>query len=179
MPQSATPTGKPAARRRTSRILGLALVLLTLALALPAGASAFVSGGGGGWFKQSSGTTAPLYAVAFPDAAHGWAVGEGGTILVTTNGGVSPAPTAAPKIAKLQPASARRGATVTISGTDFGAAQGTSSVKYGATKCTGYVSWSDTRIKCKVPAQAKYGAVRVTVTTAAGKSNAMIFTVKR
>jgi hypothetical protein len=48
MLQSATPTDKPAARRRTSRLLGLALVLLSLALALPAGASAFIPTGGGG-----------------------------------------------------------------------------------------------------------------------------------
>jgi hypothetical protein len=90
MLQPATPTGKPAARRRTSRLLGLALVLLTLALALPASASAFISSGGtGGWSAQSSGTTAGLNAVAFIDATHGWAVGGAGTILATTNGGGS------------------------------------------------------------------------------------------
>ena len=105
-------------------------------------------------------------------------MGEGGTILATTNGGVSPAP-AAPSIAGLKPASAKRGALVTISGTDFGAARGTSSVKFGSKKCTKYVSWSDTRIKCRVPAKAKYGVVKVTVTTTAGKSNAMSFKVKR
>jgi len=83
-----------------------------------------------------------------------------------------------PAITKLLPASGKRGAFVTISGTDFGAARGTSSVKFGAKKCAQYVSWSATRIKCRVPAQAKYGAVNVTVTTTAGKSNAKRFTVK-
>jgi len=51
-------------------------------------------------------------------------------------------------------------------------------VKFGSKACTTYVSWSATQIKCKVPATAKYGAVQVTVATAAGKSNAMSFTVK-
>ena len=52
-------------------------------------------------------------------------------------------------------------------------------MKFGARICAKYVSWSATQIKCKVPAKAKYGAVQVTVTTAAGKSNALSFTVKR
>ena len=39
MLQSATPSGKPAGRRRAARLFTLALVLLTLALALPAGAA--------------------------------------------------------------------------------------------------------------------------------------------
>jgi len=45
MPQPATPTGKPAARRRAPRLLGVALVLLALALAPPAAAAAFASPG--------------------------------------------------------------------------------------------------------------------------------------
>jgi photosystem II stability/assembly factor-like uncharacterized protein len=134
--------------------------------------------GGATWSTQSSGGSAALLGVTFGDATHGWAVGEGGTILATSTGGVSPVPTA-PSIAVLKPASARRGALVTISGTDFGATQGTGAVKFGSRTCTKYVSWSDTQIKCRVPAKAKFGAVKVTVTTTAGKSNAMSFTVKR
>ena len=107
-----------------------------------------------------------------------------GTIAVTTPGGTGASAasftvTPSPSITKLKPASAKRGATVTITGTDFGAAQDTSSVKFGSRTCTRYVSWSATQIKCKVPAKARYGAVQVTVTTTAGKSNAVSFTVKR
>ncbi len=40
MKQSATPSGKPPARRRAARLFALALTLLALALALPAGAAA-------------------------------------------------------------------------------------------------------------------------------------------
>ena len=83
------------------------------------------------------------------------------------------------KITRLSPTSAKRGGTVTITGTGFGKTRGSSSVKFGATACTKYVSWSATQIKCKVPASAKYGVVKVTVKTAAGTSNAKSFTVKR
>ena len=142
--------------------------------------------GGANWSAQSSGGAAWLTAVAFSDATHGWAVGgtlldeatATATILATTTGGVYPVP-AAPSITKLKPATGKRGTTVTVSGTDFGAARGAGSVKFGATKCTKYVSWSDTQIKCRVPAQAKYGAVKVTVTTTAGTSDALSFKVKR
>ena len=39
------------------------------------------------WSAQSSGSSAALTNVAFPNATHGWAVGDGGTILATANGG--------------------------------------------------------------------------------------------
>jgi len=84
-----------------------------------------------------------------------------------------------PMIAKLKPASAKRGATVTISGSGFGTNSAARSVKFGTAKCASYVSWSDAQIKCKVPAKAKYGKISVTVTTAGGVSNAVSFTVKR
>jgi ABC-type amino acid transport substrate-binding protein len=84
-----------------------------------------------------------------------------------------------PKVATLKPASAKRSATVTISGSEFGAQRSTSHVKFGATKCTKYVSWSDAQIKCRVPATAKFGKQTVTVTTTVGTSNALSFKVKR
>jgi hypothetical protein len=92
---------------------------------------------------------------------------------------VEPAPAPKPAISRLSPASGRRGATVTIIGTAFGARQVKSSVAFGSKKCTRYVSWSATRIKCKVPAKAAFGAQKVRVTTTAGKSGAKPFKVKR
>jgi len=80
---------------------------------------------------------------------------------------------------KLSPTSGRRGAIVTLTGRYFGAKRGTSYVKFGSTKCTKYVSWTGTRIKCRVPARAKFGKVKVTVVTAGDTSNARTFTVKR
>ena len=85
----------------------------------------------------------------------------------------------APTVTQLKPASARRGATVIISGASFGSAGTASFVKFGARKCATYPSWSDTQITCKVPAKAQYGKVSVTVTTTGGVSNAKRFTVKR
>ena len=134
--------------------------------------------GGATWSKQSPGSPGALQGVTVIDATRGWAVGSGGLILATKSGGLPPA-TAAPSITRLQPAAGKRGATVTVSGTGFGASQGGGSVKFGAKTCTKYVSWSATLIKCKVPTAAKYGSLKVTVTTAAGASNAMSFTVKR
>ncbi len=83
-----------------------------------------------------------------------------------------------PTITKLKPTSGKRGATVTITGTGFGTKRGTGFVKFGAGKCTKYVSWSATSIRCKVPAKAKLGTLKVKVTTAAGTSNAKSFKVK-
>jgi subtilisin family serine protease len=84
-------------------------------------------------------------------------------------------------ITKLRPASGRRGAVVSITGMGFGTRSGpsSSSVRFGAKKCATYLSWSATQIRCRVPAKARYGAVQVTVTTTAGTSNAVSFTVKR
>jgi photosystem II stability/assembly factor-like uncharacterized protein len=39
------------------------------------------------WTKQNSGTTNTLYSVCFVDSLSGWAVGDGGIILHTVNGG--------------------------------------------------------------------------------------------
>jgi hypothetical protein len=84
-----------------------------------------------------------------------------------------------PKITKLARTAARRGAIVTIIGTGFGARRGSSYVKYGSKKCTRYVSWTKTRIRCRVPAKARFGALRIRVTTAGGTSKGKSFRVKR
>ena len=109
---------------------------------------------------------------------------ESGAISVTAAGatGISAASFSvipAPTITGLTPASGKRGALVTISGTDFGAVRGSGSVRFGGKICRTYPSWSDTRIVCRVPAKAAFGAVKVTVRTEGGTSNAKSFTVKR
>ncbi|MEI6450107.1 MAG: protein kinase [Actinomycetes bacterium] len=141
---------------------------------------------GGPAAPRSRGSRRALWLVAAAVLA---VVAVAGTLWVVLNGGAfgggggaSASPSASGQssvatVAKLKPASAKRGATVTIIGTGFGAARGASSVKFGAKTCTTYTSWRATQIKCKVPTKAKYGAVTVTVTTAAGKSKAMGFTV--
>ena len=82
---------------------------------------------------------------------------------------------AKPVLTQLSPAKGAIGATVTLTGTGFGAARGTSTVKFGAKTVTKYVSWSATRIKVKVPKDTAKGTVKVTVKTSAGTSAAKTF----
>jgi photosystem II stability/assembly factor-like uncharacterized protein len=60
-----------------------ALFLTLTALLLPSAALAADAP----WAPQTSGTTQPLYGVSFVNENAGWAVGGGGSILSTTNGG--------------------------------------------------------------------------------------------
>jgi photosystem II stability/assembly factor-like uncharacterized protein len=57
------------------------------AWAVGQGGAILVAKDGTHWTAQRSGTTKDLAGVAFADASHGWAVGDHGTILATTDGG--------------------------------------------------------------------------------------------
>ena len=109
-----------------------------------------------------------------------------GTVSLTTPGGsatssasytVTGALQAKPVLIKLSPVSGKRSATVTITGKNLGKRSG-GYVTFGSARCTKYVSWSSTRIKCRVPEKARFGRAKVVVVTAAGSSNAKAFTVK-
>jgi photosystem II stability/assembly factor-like uncharacterized protein len=63
-------------------LLTLPLLLLTAHCLLP---SAYCSG----WTRQPSGTMAWLHAVHFIDQNHGWVAGSSGTLLQTSDGGVT------------------------------------------------------------------------------------------
>src|SRR5262249_57820190 len=73
-----------------------------------------------------------------------------------------PPPTPAPTITSLSPGSGAIGTPVTITGTNFGATQGTSTVTFNGTTATP-TSWSATSIVAPVPAGATAGPVAVTV----------------
>jgi hypothetical protein len=77
-------------------------------------------------------------------------------------------------IASVNPTSGAVGAPVTIDGANFGATQGTSTVKFNGTSATP-TSWSATSIVVPVPAGATTGNVVVTVGGVA--SNGLSFTV--
>src|SRR5258708_9368138 len=81
---------------------------------------------------------------------------------------------ATPSITGLSPTSAAVGTSVTITGTNFGATQGTSTVQFNGTLATP-TSWSATSIVAPVPAGATTGNVVVTVSGVA--SNGMSFAV--
>lgn len=102
-----------------------------------------------------------------------------GNVVVTVGGVVSngvgftvSAP--APGITSLNPTSGLVGATVTVTGMNFGATQGTSTVKFNGTTATA-ASWSATSIVVTVPAGATTGNVVVTVGGVA--SSGVAFTV--
>ena len=108
-----------------------------------------------------------------------------GPISVTTSAGTARSAAsfivmqAGPHISTLSPGSGKRGATVTITGSGFGAVLGSGSVRFGARSCSLYLSWRNTRITCKVPAKAAFGRLSVAVRSSSGVSNAVGFTVKR
>jgi hypothetical protein len=100
--------------------------------------------------------------------------------VTSASPGPSPSPTVAkPALASISPTKGLRGARVTLKGSNFGKPRGAGYVKFGAKKCGKYISWSATKIVCKVPSGAAFGKVKVKVYTAAGASNHKYFTVKR
>jgi hypothetical protein len=102
-----------------------------------------------------------------------------GIVVVTVGGTASNGVTftvtvPSPAIASLNPTSGLVGTSVTITGTNFGASQGTSTVKFNGTAGTP-TSWSATTIAVPVPTGATAGNVVVTVGGAS--SNGVSFTV--
>lgn len=101
-----------------------------------------------------------------------------GNVVVTVSGvvsnGVSFTVLPTPSIASLSPTSGAVGTSVTITGANFGATQGASTVTFGGTAGTP-TSWSATSIAVTVPAGATTGNVVVTFSGVA--SNGVNFTV--
>ncbi|MGO9229857.1 MAG: IPT/TIG domain-containing protein, partial [Bryobacteraceae bacterium] len=83
--------------------------------------------------------------------------------------------TPAPSITSLSPTSGPVSTSVTITGTNFGASQGASTVAFNGTAAGTATSWSATSIVVKVPTGATTGNVVVTVGGLA--SNGVSFTV--
>src|SRR5262249_14447041 len=92
--------------------------------------------------------------------------------LITTFKGSGALPS--PSITSLSPTSGAVGTSVTITGTNFGSSQGTSTVTFNGTTATP-TSWSSTSIAVPVPSGATTGNVVVTVGGTA--SNGVSFTV--
>ncbi|MGB7727462.1 MAG: IPT/TIG domain-containing protein [Candidatus Acidiferrum sp.] len=91
-----------------------------------------------------------------------------------SGGGTPPPDPSVPSIGSLSQASGPVGTAITIAGTNFGAAQGTSTVTFNGTAGTP-TSWSGTSIAVAVPSGATTGNVVVTVGGVA--SNGVNFTV--
>ena len=104
-----------------------------------------------------------------------------GPVVVTVGGEASNQVTftvtvPAPSITGLEPTSGRTGASVTITGENFGASRGTSTVTFNGTPAATYTIWSDTSITVTVPTNATTGSVVVTV--GGQVSNGVEFTVE-
>src|SRR5213075_955834 len=102
-----------------------------------------------------------------------------GSVVVTiggvaSNGITFTVSTPAPSLTSLNPTSGVVGTSVTIAGANFGATQGTSTVKFNGVAATP-TSWSATSIVAPVPSGATTGNVVVTVGGVA--SNGVSFTV--
>lgn len=83
-----------------------------------------------------------------------------------------------PEITAVSPGRAAPGAAVTIAGSGFGVTRGASFVSFGGARpgYSDYLSWTDSQVRCRVPAGAG-GLLEVTVTTDAGTSNGLGFGV--
>ena len=79
--------GRSAATRRLTHRATLAAAIAFAILI--AAASVALAAAYNAWTAQTSGTTQTLYGIAMPDGTHGWAIGGGGTIRTTTNGGTN------------------------------------------------------------------------------------------
>jgi RHS repeat-associated protein len=102
-----------------------------------------------------------------------------GNVVVTVSGassnGVSFTVLATPTLTSLSPTSGAVGASVTITGTNFGSTQGTGGVKFNGTAATSITSWSSTSIVAVVPTGATTG--NVVVTASGVGTNGVSFTV--
>lgn len=119
-----------------------------------------------------------VYAIKFNAASAGqtltvrWSMGSvspdsGGSInlyAATLDG--SPAAATGPAITQISPTSGGLGTNVTITGSGFGATQGTSTVTFNGVIATP-TSWSDTQIQVPAPASSNTGNIVVTVAGAA------------
>ena len=115
--------------------------------------------------QSSAGSTAATWTLA----ATGWTAQLATFKAAVGGGGGTP-----PSISVLSPTSGPVGTTVTITGTNFGSTQGTSSVTFNGTLGVP-ASWSATSIVVPVPSGATTGNVEVVVGGVA--SNGMSFTV--
>lgn len=68
-----------------------------------------------------------------------------------------------PTLTAIVPDSGAVGDTVMITGKKFGSAKGTSAVNFGSITASNIISWNDSSIRVKVPANSSTGNVTVTV----------------
>src|SRR5262249_27418398 len=130
--------------------------------------SPVITARGGGTLEHQVGAAAGSYSATAPVSGGSWVM----QLVAFRAAGMSSI--AAPLIASLSPPSGPVGTVVTISGSNFGSTQGTSTVMFNGKAATP-TSWSATSIVVPVPTGATTGSVVVGVGGTA--SNGATFTV--
>ena len=152
----------------TVTTMGTPTPSLTESGALPSGVTFKDNGNGTGTLSGTPASgTGGTYSLTFT-ASNGVGTPANQSFTLTVN------LVAAPSIANLSTTSGPVGTPVTIAGTNFGAAQGTSTVTFNGTAATPTI-WSPTSIVAPVPGGATTGNVVVTVGGQA--SNGLTFSV--
>jgi hypothetical protein len=138
-----------------------------------AGAVRSVPVAGGTVTTLASALNSPYAIVADGSSIYWTELGTNGTDGTIKKIGV--AIPSVPHIISISPTSGPAGTLVTITGSNFGSTQSSSTITFGATPAT-VSSWSDTQIKAIVPSLSA-GTYDVVVTTSAGISNSVVFTL--
>jgi len=110
------------------------------------------------WNSTAITTTVPIGAVTGPVIVNVAGTPSNGVVFVTPG---------SPNISSLNPTAGLAGTTVVITGTDFGATQGTSTVIFNGTLASP-TSWQPTQIVVTVPTGATSGNVTVTASGVTG-----------
>lgn len=126
-----------------------------------------MSASGSGWTYTIPGLSAG------ESVAYSFTYNEGGVQTDTSQYSYTFGP--APVVSSLSPSSGAPGVSVTLSGSDFGSSQGSSSVDFGTTAAT-VQSWSANSIVVTVP-DVSAGSTNVTVTVGGQTSAPVAFTV--
>ena len=90
-------------------------------------------------------------------------------VITATGSDSSRVTITSPWIRSISPQTGRTNTLVTVSGSNFGATRGTSSVRIGSMTISSYSSWSSSTIRFPIPVNTRSGAV--TVRTSQGTSN--------
>jgi uncharacterized protein YceK len=138
--------------------------------------SSYTSSDGVNWTQRGANQTISMAQNVFV----GLAVNSGSTSALATatfdNVSVSSASAPAPVISSLSVTTGSIGSPVVISGTGFGASQGSSVVLLNGTAVT-INTWSATSISITIPAGATSGPLVVSVAPGMNDSNPVVFTV--
>jgi RHS repeat-associated protein len=136
--------------------------------------SAFASPDGSTWTQMGTSQTISMGQTVYIGLAV--ASVSGSTLATATFDNVSITSGAIPNVISLSPNSGGVGTSVTITGTDFGATQGTSTLTFSGVAPSSITSWSNTSIVAVVPSTIPAGAGPVVVTTSIASNATTLFT---